>query len=72
MARLPAHPCPFERPVEGRKVRTDKPLALLRRPLIDAEGEAGIAVPELLGDVDRIVSPRKGRVTQVGLDDDRL
>ncbi len=36
----------------------------LRRPLVPAEGEASVAVPELLGDVDRIV-PQRGPKARV-------
>ena len=40
-------------------VRATQPVAPFLRPLIDAEGEPSVPMPQLFGDVDRIV-PESG------------
>jgi hypothetical protein len=47
--------CPNERRIELLKIPTLELLAPLSGSLIDPEREAGVRVPHLFGDVDRIV-----------------
>ena len=51
-----AHRCPFDRPIERFSVRFRHPLTPLGALRIDAEGEAGVLVAELIGGEAHIVT----------------
>jgi hypothetical protein len=61
--RVSAHCCPIKCPIEGFTIRALEPIAPLDGPLVGPEGEAGVLVAELFGDVDGVVAgsrPQRG------------
>ena len=54
-------PSLIKRPIKRLQVLARQPLPPLRGPLVNAEGEARVAVLQLFSDVDRIVTERPSK-----------